>query len=157
MVRLRTVRSLLAITVVVGALGAVGPQQTHGRFTDQHGGSAVFSASSPSTGGGGGGTSCASTSSNVVTADPGGPYSVQEASTKPLDGSGSSTSRGNIRSYCWRIESGPGSLTGEMTVGPDYTAPSGVAGETVTIRLVVTNNQGESDSDTTQFTIQSSN
>lgn len=89
-----------------------------------------------------------------VTADAGGPYGVHAGDAVQLDGTGSTTQRGNIQSYNWEIIEGDGSLTGSDTAEPTYTAPAEIDGETdVTVSLTVTTNQGESSTDTSTITI----
>ena len=88
-----------------------------------------------------------------VTADAGGPYSVYEGSTVQLDGTGSNTQTGNL-DYSWQIIQGEGSLEDDNTARPTYTAPDEIdSGTDVIVALTVTNNQGESSTDTATITI----
>lgn len=84
-----------------------------------------------------------------TTAEAGGPYAVDEDSSIQLDGSGSTTTKGNIDSYSWQITSGPGSLSGNTTVTPTYNAPGDIGSDTtVTVELTVTTNKGGTETDT---------
>lgn len=72
------------------------------------------------------------------TADPGGPYTVEEGSTVMLDGSGSSDAEGPV-TFAWSV--GAGSLNDPSAEQPTFDA-AGVAPGTVTVQLTVTDDDG---------------
>lgn len=147
------VRAVLVSAVLVGLVGTFAAPASVAQFSDAHDGTGQVSAAQYGSGGGGGG--------GAVTADAGGPYSVDEGNgnSVTLDASGSSTSKGNLNGgqagYQWTILSGPGSLqqpTNQETV--TYTPPNDVNGDTtVTVEVTVTNNKGTTDSDTATITV----
>jgi|GEM_PF-661202 len=99
------------------------------------------------TAGGGGGD-------QPPTADAGPNRAVDEGNTIELDGTGS-TDDGSIDSYSWQITSGPGTLSDAATATPDYSAPADVDGDQfVTVELTVTDDAEQTDTDTTQVTVE---
>jgi len=81
--------------------------------------------------------------------------SVTEGDMVTLDGTGSSDADGSIVSYLWEQESGTAvTLTGDSTSTATFTAPDvGLAGETLRFRLTVTDNHGQSSSDTVNVAV----
>lgn len=107
---------------------------------------------------------------NLGSSDPIGPY-VPPANTPPtanagpdqtvepwsevtLNGSGSTDPDGSITSYTWTQTAGtPVTLSSTTTANPTFAAPASIAGETLTFRLTVTDNQGATSSpDTVDIT-----
>ena len=87
-------------------------------------------------------------------ADAGADQSVKEGVTVNLDGSGSSDSDGTIATYAWTQIGTPSvTLTGADTATPSFTAPTVAANTTLTFQLEVTDNDGQSDTDTVQITV----
>jgi len=143
-VRRAVVWCVFGSLLLVGVVAQGWIMTTGALFVNAHDGQGSVAAASDFGGGGGG----------SVTADAGGPYTVNESETITLDGTGSTTSKGNIDSYSWTITGGNGSLSGANTANPDYQAPSNVDSDTtVTVELTVSNNQGGSDTDTATITI----
>jgi len=98
------------------------------------------------TAGGGGGD-------QPPTADAGPDRTVDEGGTIELDGTGS-TDDGSINSYSWQFTSGSGTLSDADTATPVYDAPADVDGDQfVTVELTVTDDAGQTDTDTTQVTV----
>ena len=95
----------------------------------------------------------------VPIADAGPDQEVREASPVTLDGSNSSDEDGTIESYLWEQLAGTTvTLTGADTATASFTAPFvGSSGETLTFRLTVTDNEGNSASDTTDVTVSNTN
>ena len=81
---------------------------------------------------------------------------VPEASQVALDGGGSTDQYETIIAYSWTQTGGPiVSLTGAGTSVAQFTAPSGVVGQTtLTFQLTVTNSLGDTGTDTTAITVQ---
>lgn len=143
MVDLAAIRSVLVVILVIGALGATGPQATFGEFSNAHDGTASWNATNdfPNNAGG-------------PVADAGGPYSVFEGNSIELDGSDSTTSGGSIVSYDWNITSGNGSLSSTSGEQVTYNAPSDVQSDiTVLVELEVTDDNGDKDTDTAEITV----
>ncbi len=91
--------------------------------------------------------------SNPV-ADPNGPYFMDEGTTKDLDGTGSV----DAENYNWIITTDPTDeayLKKADTDEPTFHAPEEVTGgdKTVDVKLIVTDNDGDTDSETTSVTI----
>ncbi|WP_248516873.1 PKD domain-containing protein [Salinarchaeum laminariae] len=82
-------------------------------------------------------------------ADAGGPYSVDEGSSISLDSSGSSDPDGSISSTTWSVLSGPGSISGGT-----YQVSNSAGDTTATVKLKVTDNEGEPATDTATVDIQ---
>jgi PKD repeat protein len=80
-----------------------------------------------------------------LAADAGGPYTVGEGQALAFDGSGSAG--GTITDYAWDFGDG----TTGSGVSPSHTYDDGPA--QFNVRLVVTDNQGQTASDTTQVTV----
>ncbi len=82
-------------------------------------------------------------------ANAGADQSVNEQSTVNLDGTGSTDSDGTIASYAWSQTAGTAvTLTGGNTATPSFTAPSvDAAGETLTFELTVTDDDGDTNTD----------
>lgn len=80
---------------------------------------------------------------------------IEPWTTVTLDGSGSTDSDGTITSYAWTQDAGTTvTLSSASVVSPTFTAPASIAGETLTFRLVATDNQGSSSApDTVDITI----
>ena len=81
--------------------------------------------------------------------------SVDEQSVVNLDGSASNDPGGAIATYAWTQTGGTNvTLAGANTATPNFTAPSvGLAGETLTFQLVVTDGAGANDSDTVDIQV----
>jgi hypothetical protein len=88
-------------------------------------------------------------------ADAGSPQTVNEGSAVTLDGSGSSDADDGIASYLWAQTAGAEvTLSNTTAVQPTFTAPNFVAGaNTLTFRLTVTDNGGQSTSDMVTITV----
>ncbi len=95
----------------------------------------------------------------VPIADAGPDQEVRESSPVTLDGSNSSDEDGTIDSYLWEQQAGSAvTLTGADTATASFTAPFvGSSGETLTFRLTVTDNDGNSSSDTVDVTVLNTN
>jgi len=80
---------------------------------------------------------------------------VNEQSTVNLDGTGSTDSDGTIASYAWAQTAGTVvTLTGGSTATPSFTAPSvDAAGETLTFELTVTDDDGDTNTDTVSIQV----
>lgn len=96
-------------------------------------------------------TTTVSVTNAPPTADPGGPYTVNQGAALPLIGTGSSDSDGTITTWQW-------DCTNDGTV--DVTASSGIGNActyaevgTYTLALTVTDNFGATDTDTTGVTV----
>ncbi|UWG48571.1 Cell surface protein [Halanaeroarchaeum sp. HSR-CO] len=90
-------------------------------------------------------------------ANAGGPYTVEKKGEISLDGAGSEDPDGSIETYAWEIvtEGGNvGSLSGADTATPTYSAPNGNVPDGVTVRLIVTDNDGATDTETESITVQ---
>lgn len=136
-------RVLLVGILLVGALGAAGPNVSSGLFENSHNGSGSYAAATdfPNSGGG-------------ITADAGGPYSVFENNSIQLDGTGSTISNGNIDSYNWTITSGNGSLSSNSGPQPTYNAPDDVQSDfDVIVQLEVDDGSGNTDTDSAVITV----
>lgn len=138
------IRGLLLVVIVTGlvvvTVGQVSSLTILASFTD--------------TGTGEGSVGATSDFGTDTTAEAGGPYAVDEGNSIQLDGSGSTTTNGNIDSYSWQITSGPGSLSGSTTVTPTYNAPGDIGSDTtVTVELTVTTNKGGTDTDTASINV----
>ena len=77
-------------------------------------------------------------------ADAGGPYSVDEGESVPLDASGSSDPDGHIDETSWSVTSGSGYVSGGTYYAPDSVSSD----ETATVELTVTDDDGDTDTDT---------
>jgi len=88
-------------------------------------------------------------SNEAPTAEANGPYSVTAGNSVSLDSTGSTDPDGPVESTSWTIVSGPGSIAGGT-----YEAPPDVD-ETVTVdvRLTVTDDDGETATDTATITV----
>lgn len=141
------VRGVLWATLIVGLAALFGPVGSVATFTDAHDGAGSITAADSFGGGGppGGG----------VTADAGGPYTVQPGESVYMSAADSTTSRGNIDSYSWRLVSGPGGgAYWPSTPNARYDAPSNVQGPVqATVEVTVTTNQGNTAMDTATITI----
>ncbi len=94
----------------------------------------------------------------VPTANAGPDQTVASAAAVTLDGSASSDGDGSIATYAWTATGGV-TLTGANTAAPSFTAPTlaaGAADVTITATLVVTDNEGGTDSDTVVITVAAS-
>lgn len=79
---------------------------------------------------------------------------VAEGYSITLDGSGSSDPDNDIDSYSWAKTSGPGSIVDDNSETATYNAPLDVSGDqTVTIELIVTDANGQTDTQTTTITV----
>jgi hypothetical protein len=89
------------------------------------------------------------------TANAGADQSVTEGDTVELDGSGSSDADGTIVSYQWQQLTGPTvTLANATTDTASFEAPTvDAAGAILTFRLTVTDNEGQSSSDTTSVEV----
>jgi 5-hydroxyisourate hydrolase-like protein (transthyretin family) len=78
------------------------------------------------------------------TADAGSDQTVNEGDTVSLDGSGSSDPDGTVESYSWTQTAGTSvTLSDASSATPSFTAPDvGADGETLTLELTVTDNDG---------------
>ncbi len=75
--------------------------------------------------------------------------SASEGDTVTLDGSGSSDSDGTVESYHWEQTGGTTvTLTGANSATASFTVPNGTAGETLTFKLTVTDNDSLTSTDT---------
>jgi PKD repeat protein len=99
----------------------------------------IWSFTTRSSGGGGGG---GSTPNNPPVADANGPYNGIIKKSITFDGSGSTDLDGSIFSYDWTF--GDGTTAEGVTVTHSYTAVGNY-----TVKLIVTDNGGSKDSDTT--------
>ena len=92
---------------------------------------------------------------NAPIADAGPDQEVRETSPVTLDGSDSSDENGTIDAYLWEQVSGTAvTLTNADTAIATFTAPKvSSAGETLTFRLTVTDNENQSASDTVSVTV----
>ena len=87
-------------------------------------------------------------------ADAGPNQSVAAGVGVSLDGTGSSDSDGTIASYAWVQTVGDTvSLTDAATATPDFTAPSTDSSQTLTFRLTVADNNGDTDTDTVNVVV----
>lgn len=87
-------------------------------------------------------------------ADAGGPYTTYEGESVQLDGTGSTSSTGNIKDYTWNLVDGDGSLENAGSAEPTYVAPNDLSeNTTVTVQLTVTDNQGNTDTDEATITV----
>lgn len=84
------------------------------------------------------------------TADAGGPYTVATGGTTELDGTNST---GKQLSYSWTITSGPGSLQDASTATPVFDASNVSSADRSTVELTVTDNKGNTDTDTSTVDI----
>ncbi|WP_136689926.1 hypothetical protein [Halorhabdus amylolytica] len=141
-------RAVLLAVIMVGGLSGLSTHLTAAEFSDSHAANSQISAASNFNNGGTG-----------LTADAGGPYTVTAGSTLILEGWESSVDRGNIRTYSWEVTSGPGwgwrypSLPWGV-----YLPPDNVNGTTqAVIELTVTDNKGNTDTDTATISIQEAN
>ncbi|MFB6143459.1 MAG: PKD domain-containing protein [Halorientalis sp.] len=139
--------ALAAAFIVLGGVGALATPTSVAEFGDAHRGTTNWTAAQYASGG-----------STLLTAEAGGPYSVNESNTVTLDGTNSSTSTGTIQDYNWTIIDGPGRLqpptSGKNVDTVTYEAPNNVASDTnVTVELTVTDNKGNTDSDTATITV----
>lgn len=140
-------RILLLAVVVVGVAGLVGPAGTVATFSDAHNGIGNVTAAENFQGGG--------PPTGGPTADAGGPYTVDEGDSVVLDGSGSTKKRGTIKQYDWQIVSGNGSLSSPSGSQVTYYAPSNAQADyDVTVELTVTDQKGNTDTDTATITVQ---
>ena len=92
----------------------------------------------------------------IPTADAGPDETVIEGATVTLDGSGSvQTNGGTIVSYAWAQTGGPAvaNLAGTDTAGPTFDAPSVAMDDVVTFELTVTDDNGDTDTDTVAITV----
>ncbi len=89
------------------------------------------------------------------TANAGPDQTVNEQSAVNLDGTGSTDSDGTIASYAWAQTAGTGvTLTGANTATPSFTAPSvDAAGDTLTFELTVTDDDGDTNTDTVDIQV----
>lgn len=144
--RWRICRSIVLAVLVLGLAGVLASSGTLASFSDSHVGQASVTADTKFGGGGG------------PQADAGGPYTMNEGGWITLDGSGSSTPQGTITSYEWEMVNGPGGgWFFPVESWAFYIAPDDVNGPTqAVVRLTVTTNQGETDSDWATITIQNS-
>ncbi len=80
---------------------------------------------------------------------------VNEQTAVNLDGTGSTDSDGTVASYAWAQTAGTGvTLTGGNTATPTFTAPSvDAAGETLTFELTVTDDDGDTNTDTVDIQV----
>ena len=89
-------------------------------------------------------------------ADAGNPQTMKERDRVSLDGSNSSDPDGTIASYLWEQLPGgtPVQLSGAPTDTATFTAPDvAVAGETLTFKLTVTDNDGLTSTDTVKVEV----
>ncbi len=93
------------------------------------------------------------------TSDAGSDQSVPVLATVTLDGSGSSDSDGSISSYLWEQISGSPvvSINNSTSVTASFNAPNLVSSATLVFQLTVTDDDGDSESSTTQVTINPAN
>ncbi len=92
----------------------------------------------------------------IPTADAGPDQTVVEGAAVTLDGSGSvQTNGGTIVSYAWAQTGGPAAvnLAGTDTTSPSFDAPSVAMDEVLTFELTVTDDNGDSDTDTVAITV----
>jgi hypothetical protein len=89
------------------------------------------------------------------TANAGNDQTVNEGDNVGLDGSGSSDPDGTIDSYSWTQTAGTSAtLDGASTASPSFTAPDvGADGDTLTFELTVTDDEGATDTDTIDVTV----
>ncbi|MDJ0749178.1 MAG: PKD domain-containing protein, partial [Woeseiaceae bacterium] len=93
----------------------------------------------------------------IPTADAGPDQTVAEGAAVTLDGSGSvQTNGGTIVSYAWSQTGGPAvaNLAGADTSSPTFDAPSVAMDEVLTFELTVTDDNGDTDTDTVAITVQ---
>lgn len=142
MSRLNLGRRTIFLTAIVVGLGAlVGAGGTAAIFSDVQGAT-------------GNATAVDKFNKPAPVADAGGTYAVDEGKSVQLDGTNSSKSQGTIKSYSWQIVSGNGTLTSLDTAQPTYHAPADVQSDfDVTVELTVTDNKGNTDSDTGTITV----
>jgi len=87
-------------------------------------------------------------------ADAGSDQSVDAGDNVTLDGTGSSDSDGSIASYSWRQTAGTSvSLSDSSAVLPTFTAPNSAG--TLTLELTVTDDDGATDTDSIDITVES--
>lgn len=144
-------RLVLWAVLIVGLAGLFGPAGSTATFTDAHDGEGSITAVDSFGGGGppGGG----------VTADAGGPYSVEPGGWVWLSAADSTTSRGNIQSYEWEVLAGPGGGSFyQFEPVALFNAPSNVQTPTeAVVQVAVTTSQGLTATDTASITIAGSN
>jgi len=142
----RTFRFMIAAVIVLGLAAFLGAGSTTATFSDAHDGQGSLTATDKFFG--------------SLTADAGGSYTVQEGSGwLTLDASKSSSAQGTIQRYDWTLLSGPGG--GWYYPSQPYAyydVPTDVQGPTqAVVELTVTNNKGETATDTATITIQDAN
>ncbi|WP_026376357.1 PKD domain-containing protein [Aestuariibacter salexigens] len=93
--------------------------------------------------------------SNVApNADAGSDQNVDEQTTVTLDGSGSNDSDGTISSYSWRQTAGSSvTLGSDSAATSTFTAPTLTVAETLTFELTVTDDDGDTSTDSVDVTV----
>jgi len=95
------------------------------------------------------------TANQAPDADAGANRTVYEAAAVTLDGTGSSDSDGSIVAWQWQQTGGTGvSLNGAATAQASFSAPIvGLSGDTLTFRLTVTDDEGDSSVDSVTISV----
>ncbi|WP_167768516.1 PKD domain-containing protein [Haloarcula amylovorans] len=88
-------------------------------------------------------------------ADAGADQTVEEETPVTLDATGSSDSDGTVDTYAWTQTTGPSvSLSDTAVAQPTFTAPDVDSETTLTFQVVVTDDDGEADTDMVNVTVQ---